>query len=277
MIKIKRFGFFNSINGDRKYLASDISDALNVAVGTGLAPIEDSFKIVPNQNMTIKMKPGGAIIFGHYCFDSEDEVIQLDTAHAELNRIDRIVLRYDKFERNIKTVVIKGTPVLNPTPPVGLKTENQFDLVLADIRINKAVTEIKQENITDMRDSDLCGYLGGKILEKNIFGAIQSLGTNGYRVFPGGFKIVKGFYKTPNVGGSDGVNNGVYYKIISNLKLPITFDDRDSMQVFTTSTTAWTWANGVATSSNGISLIVSNVSSAQVNANTGISYFVIGN
>ncbi|WP_251860386.1 hypothetical protein [Clostridium sp. Marseille-Q2269] len=113
--------------------------------------------------------------------------------------------------------------------------------------------------------------------EDMIVNVIQSLGVTGYRTFPGGLKIVKGFYKTPNVGGSDGVNNGVYYKIISNLKLPITFDNRDSMQVFATSTTAWTWANGVATSSNGISLIVSNVSSAQVNANTGISYFVIGN
>lgn len=215
------------------------------------------------------------ILYGCYCSDVEEEIIQLDTAHGELNRIDRVVLRYDKFERNIKTVVIKGTPALNPTPPASLKTKNQFDLVLADVRVDKAITEIKQ--INDMRDSDLCGYLGGKVLEKNVSGAIQSLGTNGYRVFPGGLKIVKGFYKTPDTGGSDGVKNGVYYKIISNLKLPITFDDMNSIQVFATSTTAWTWANGVSTSGNGISLIVSNISSAQVNSNTGISYFVIGN
>lgn len=198
---MKKFGFFNSVNGDRKYLASDISDAFNVAIGTGLASIEDSFKIVLYEKMTVKMKPGGCMIYGCYCFDEEEEIIQLDTAHAELNRIDRIVLRYDKFERNIKTVVIKGTPALNPTPPASLKTENQFDLVLADIRINKAVTDIKEENINDMRDSDLCGYLGGylggKVLEKNIFGVIQSLGKFGYRKLPGGFIVQWGEIGVP--------------------------------------------------------------------------------
>jgi hypothetical protein len=194
---MKKFGFFNSVNGDRKYLASDISDAFNIAIGTGLASIEDSFKIVPYEKMTVKMKSGGAMIKGCYISDDEEEIIQLDTAHAELNRIDRIVLRYDKFERNIKTVVMKGTPALNPTPPSALRTENQFDLVLADIRINKAVTDIKEENINDMRDSDLCGYLGGKVLEKNIFGVMQSLGKFGYRKLPGGFIIQWGEIGVP--------------------------------------------------------------------------------
>lgn len=186
---MKRFGFFNSINGDRKYLASDISNAFNIALGSGLQPIKDCFKIVPHQNMKLKMKPGGAMIYGCYIFDEEDEVIELGTAHSELNRIDRIVLRYDKFERSVKTVVIKGTPALSPTPPATLRTDNQFDLVLADITVGKAVTEIKQENITDMRSSMLCGFLGMKMTpeiekqleskaDKSIYGDDGGLGVD---------------------------------------------------------------------------------------------------
>ena len=158
----KQFGFFNSINGDRKYLATDISNAFDTTTNNGLKAVQDSFKIVPNENMTVKMMPGGCMIFGHYCLDDEEEIIQLDTADAELDRIDRIVVRYDKFERSIKTVVIKGTPALTPTPPAILRNENQFDLVLADIRINKATTEITTANITDMRESELCGFIGVK-------------------------------------------------------------------------------------------------------------------
>jgi len=158
----KQFGFFNSINGDRKYLATDISNAFDTTTNNGLKAVQDSFKIVPNENMTVKMMPGGCMIFGHYCLDDEEEIIQLDTADAELDRIDRIVVRYDKFERSIKTVVIKGTPALTPTPPAVLRNENQFDLVLADIRINKATTEITAANITDMRESELCGFIGVK-------------------------------------------------------------------------------------------------------------------
>src|SRR5690606_37401990 len=43
-----------------------------------------------------------------------------------------------------------------------LETKEQFDLVLADIYIPAAATEINQYNITDMRDSPLCGYIGVK-------------------------------------------------------------------------------------------------------------------
>ena len=159
----KRFGFFNSINGDRKYLATDLSQAFDVGITTGLkADNADNFKIVPNANMQVKMMPGGAMIFGHYLLDEEEEIINLDMADAELNRIDRIVLRYDKFERSIKSAVIKGTAALTPVAPAALRTNEQFDLVLADIYIGKAVTTITTANITDMRESDLCGFIGVK-------------------------------------------------------------------------------------------------------------------
>lgn len=160
---MKKFFFFDSIDGDRKYLASDISKAFGIAIGTGLKPEKDSFKIVPYENMTVKMLPGGAMIFGHGVIDDDEDLITIDTAHSELNRIDRIVVRYDKWERSIKTVLIKGTPALTPTAPVVLRTENQFDLVLADITVAKATTSIAESNIKDMRNSDLCGFLGVKI------------------------------------------------------------------------------------------------------------------
>ncbi|KYN77185.1 hypothetical protein A0J52_10005 [Clostridium sporogenes] len=112
--------------------------------------------------------------------------------------------------------------------------------------------------------------------ESDLINIIQSLGANGHRVFPGGLKIVKGFYKTP-AGGSDGNNYGVFHKIISNLKLPITFDNKDSMRVFANSNSTWAWANGSASSNSGINLFVSNVANAQANVGIVIDYFVIGN
>lgn len=112
--------------------------------------------------------------------------------------------------------------------------------------------------------------------EGDLINIIQSLEPNGYRVFPGGLKIVKGSYKTP-AGGSDGNNYGVFHKIISKLKLPITFDNKDSMRVFANSNSTWAWSNGSASSNSGINLFVSNVSSAQANVGIVIDYFVIGN
>ncbi len=159
---MKRFGFFNSINGDRKYLASDISEALDVATTTGIKQEEGVFEVTPYEDMTIKINPGSALIHGGFFTNPEDELIELDMADGELNRIDRIAIRYDRFDRSIDTVVLKGTNALNPTPPTPLRNENQFDLVLADIYIRKAATEILTSDITDMRESELCGYIGVK-------------------------------------------------------------------------------------------------------------------
>lgn len=169
----KKFGFFNSINGDRKYLASDIAEAFGIGITTGLKSEEGNLQIVPYQNMQIKINPGGAMIFGHFYLNDEDELIDIDIADGELNRIDRIVLRYDKYERSIKTVVVKGTPALNPVAPTRLETNEQFDLVLADIYVPKAATSITTGNITDMRESELCGYIGVK-------GAVSQLDFDSY-------------------------------------------------------------------------------------------------
>ncbi|MBS4536801.1 hypothetical protein GOQ29_14365 [Clostridium sp. D2Q-14] len=164
----KKFGFFNSINGDRKYLASDIAEAFGIGITTGLKSEEGNLEVIPYQNMQVQINIGSAMIFGHYYMNDEEEIITLDTADGELNRIDRIVLRYDKYGRSINTIIIKGTPALTPVAPARLETTEQFDLVLADIYIAKAATVITQNNITDMRESELCGYVGVKGAVSNL-------------------------------------------------------------------------------------------------------------
>ncbi len=159
----KKFGFFNSINGDRKYLASDISQAFDIGVTTGIKAEEDNLKVVAYEGMQVQIQPGSAMIFGYFYINDEPEIIYIDTADAELNRIDRIVLRYDVYTREVNTAVIKGSPALSPTPPAILRTNEQYDLVLADLYVPAAATEIGENNITDTRDdSDLCGYIGVK-------------------------------------------------------------------------------------------------------------------
>ena len=158
----KKFGFFNSIQGDRKYLASDISQALDIGVTTGIKAEENNLKVVAYEGMQVQIQPGSAMIFGHFFMNDEPEIITIDTADAELNRIDRVVVRYDAYTREVNTTVIKGSPALSPTPPARLETPEQFDLVLADIYVPAAATVINTSNITDMRDSELCGYIGVK-------------------------------------------------------------------------------------------------------------------
>lgn len=159
----KKFGFFNSIQGDRKYLASDISQALDIGVTTGIKAEENNLKVVAYEGMQVQIQPGGAMIFGYFYINDEPEIITIDTADAELNRIDRIVLRYDAYTREVNTAVIKGSPALSPTPPAILRTNEQYDLVLADLYVPAAATEIGENNITDTRDDpDLCGYIGVK-------------------------------------------------------------------------------------------------------------------
>lgn len=158
----KKFGFFNSIQGDRKYLASDISQAFDIGITTGIKAEEDNLKVVPYEGMQVQIQPGSAMIFGHFYTNDDTEIITLDTADPELNRIDRVVVRYDAYTREVNTAVIKGSPALSPTPPSRLETPEQFDLVLADIYVPAAATVVNETNITDMRYSELCGFIGVK-------------------------------------------------------------------------------------------------------------------
>ena len=87
-------------------------------------------------------------------------------AEGALNRIDRVVVRWDLPQRDIYIAVLKGTPSAKPQPTAVTRSTEVWELALADIYIGKGVTKIQTKDITDQRfNSSVCGIVTGTVEE----------------------------------------------------------------------------------------------------------------
>lgn len=159
-------GFFDSVNGDRRYSAEQMSTYFEGLVSDGIYEnIGDKFVVTAGTEMTINVGSGRALIKSHWIKNDAVLSLTLDAADVQLPRIDLIVLRLDLNEsgRNIDVVVKKGTPAERPIPPAVSVGTTVYELVLAAITVNKNTTEILQSNISDRRSSSQCGWVTGII------------------------------------------------------------------------------------------------------------------
>lgn len=169
-----RSGFFNSnITGyddegmpifDRAEDATFFAEYFKSFIGNGIYfNSSNNLQVCESSGMKIKVKEGKCFINGILGWRETEEAqseITLDNSDTTLNRIDRIVVRLDESNRNIEIKVKKGTPALEPTAPVLQRSEDIYELALADVIINKNVSSITQANITDLRlNSELCGIV----------------------------------------------------------------------------------------------------------------------
>lgn len=158
-------GFFNSVNGDRRYLASNFADYFASFIGNGVFPNPSTgLQVVESNNMNINVKAGKGWINGYYVKNDGDYNITLATADGVLNRIDRIVMRLDNATRSIDIVVKKGAFASSPVAPNLQRDADAYELALADIYVGKGVTGITQSAITDQRtNTSLCGIVKGTV------------------------------------------------------------------------------------------------------------------
>ena len=158
----EKYGFFNSMNGDRLYNAEDIGGYFTKLVSDGVfqAPATN-LKIVESSGMTVNVSAGWGFIACHWLNNTAAKAITLNGANPSLNRIDRIVLRLDRANRRMELGVINGTPAGTPTAPDLTRTSNGvYELSLAQVRVSAGVTAITQADIMDEReDASVCGYV----------------------------------------------------------------------------------------------------------------------
>lgn len=152
-------GFFNSIDGDRRYRAENFADYFNSIISTGV--FEDTIgnlSVSPNSGMSVTIAPGKAFVNG-YCMISNSAVsIAISAANSSLDRIDRIVVRLDLAGRNMDIVLLEGTPAGMPAPPELTRNTSRYEICLAEIYVAAGTTAITEAMITDTRsDETLCG------------------------------------------------------------------------------------------------------------------------
>lgn len=189
-------GFFGSNNGDRKYKSELIANWLSKLFTNGV--FNNELQVIANNNMTITLKTGVAFINGYFYSNSIDKVININLSDIAQSRIDSVVLRFSKENRNIIADVIEGQYATTPIPPELTRNSNVYELRLCNIYVNKEIDQITTAMIEDCRfNSEDCGQ---------VVGAVQQLDTTDIfaqyeEVFNSLFEQMKGIIND-DTGGS---------------------------------------------------------------------------
>lgn len=157
----EKSSFFTSLNGDRKYKASDFAEYFSTFIGNGVFPNPSSNLLVTsNGDMTINLSPGFAWINGYMYNNTDNLTLTVKHSDSALNRIDSVVIRCDFVNREIKAYVKEGMFATAPVPPSLNRGVDAYELSIAEILIESGAISIQQSKITDTRlNSEVCGIV----------------------------------------------------------------------------------------------------------------------
>ena len=161
------YGFFDSgVDDERDYAENDMSKALRMIGGDGVAALGDNLRVVSAQDgLHSRVLFGGAMCQGYYYGLQDDGGGPFILSHAaapSLPRIDRVVLRLnrDAAARNVLLAVREGTPAASPSPPALQRDEAIWELSLARVTVPTGAGLLNDTDIIDERSDDaLCGTL----------------------------------------------------------------------------------------------------------------------
>lgn len=162
---MEKSGFFNSTSGDRMYDASDFAGYYAKLVSNGIFYTNaDNLHVIPGGGLSVNVLAGSAWINGYAYENTETLHLTLAAADGVNPRIDRAVIRWDAVARQISAMVLTGTAAASPTAPDITRSDNLYDLVLADVQIPAGAVYIATQHLTDKRlDTSLCGTVNSLI------------------------------------------------------------------------------------------------------------------
>jgi hypothetical protein len=165
-----KYGFFNSVDGDRLYNAEDIGRFLHGIVSSGVfADKPDSLQVLANGDLTVTVQAGRAMLDCHYLENDAPLTLTLSAGGTQ-DRVDAIIMRLDMSERTCSIYVKEGTPSAAPVRPSVLRLDNTKEWMLAWVYVPKQATAITQSGVYDMRgNTSVCGWVTG-LIDQNVIG-----------------------------------------------------------------------------------------------------------
>lgn len=143
----------------RKYFAKFLSNGVYFGLYKNYG--EDSMKVVSDGGLNIRISKGAGIIEGADYENENEQVLTLERPTTG-DRIDRVVIRFDKTlaNRNTFLLIKEG----NDMAPATLQRDNNiYEICIAEVLV-KSTTNVTEADITDTRlDKSLCGIVNSLI------------------------------------------------------------------------------------------------------------------
>ena len=160
-------GFFDSINGDRKYSADEMNRPYKRVITEGIfatpqgTPSTDLQVLSANNAMNIIIKKGEGLLGGKWFENQADIAFTVPTNTAIVPRRDSVIIQMDKRQSGrVPNIVYRtGTASSNPMPPDINTVENIVEKRVANIYVAASANYIGQDAITDLRGSSECPWI----------------------------------------------------------------------------------------------------------------------
>lgn len=164
------YGFFDAINGDRKYSSKDFSDYFDGIISDGVyASVGKAFNVsADGTGLFVNVDTGRAKILNRYVLNTS--ILQLDISAPDTSnyRYDAIIVRISLDDRTGSIEVLTGTPSTDPQKPAPINTETKKAYVLAYVKVPPQATAIAPENVENNRGAENCPWVAGIVDTSNI-------------------------------------------------------------------------------------------------------------
>lgn len=174
------YGFYNSLNGDRKYDAIQFGQIFDGIINDGVfMSIGGKLMVTAASGMNVNVATGRAWFNSTWSFNDAIMLLEVPAAEVLLNRIDSVVLEVNATDtaRTNSIKIIKGTPATNPVAPTLSNDAKLYQHPLANIYVGVGVTEITQANITNKVGTSDCPFVTGILETMDIDDLVSQWGT----------------------------------------------------------------------------------------------------
>lgn len=150
------------------YDASDAETYLSTRA-SGVYDTDESFALSIIGGRSISISSGQAWIkneefAGKSVCSTTAVTLSFDLADGSLNRIDRVVLRFDNANSRSELAIKKGISAQNPVAPDITRTSDIYELGLYMVYFPAGATTISLSDVTDTRaDRSVCGRMSDGI------------------------------------------------------------------------------------------------------------------
>lgn len=143
-------GFFDSVDGDRKYNAEQMSAIFNGIINDGVfQSIGDAFAVTANSGYTVNVGSGRAWFNSTWVNNDAILPLTLDAPNALLNRYDAVIIEINRNEdvRSATITVKKGTEAAEAKWPSMTRSNGLYQYPVAYIYRRAGSASITQANI----------------------------------------------------------------------------------------------------------------------------------
>lgn len=166
------FGFYNSLNHDRKYNAEQFGSIFDGVIRDGVYMAIGGKLMVKtaNNGMQVNIDTGRAWFNHTWTLNDTIYPITLPNAEPLLSKYVAVVLEVNKEEavRTNSFKVVSGTPASNPQWPALINSGQVHQYALAYVLIKPAVTTITQADIFNNVGTSRCPFVTGVVQSMNI-------------------------------------------------------------------------------------------------------------